>query len=189
MRAPCEHIGPAMASADLSSPRGRTRYPSALLEPWPRSGPPRVSSARTHTRISDAVRAPCEYPPFTVWEVLRADPTLQPCPAADAGGCAVRGLPTLHSRTHCNSHLHTHVTQCPDDGLHPSICVSIGGIAWARFMALPLPSCHPALLTVVSPLRPTAFSTPKPPPPLPESLTSQDAQRVRPGSAPRQRTG
>ena len=34
-------FGPAgvMALADLSSPRGRTQYPYALLEPWPRSGP------------------------------------------------------------------------------------------------------------------------------------------------------
>ena len=44
-----------MASADLSSPRGRTRYPDALLESWPWSGPPSVSSAHTQVQISDAV--------------------------------------------------------------------------------------------------------------------------------------
>ena len=46
-------LGPAqvMASADLSSPRGRTQYPYALLEPWLRSGPPPVSSARVHANI------------------------------------------------------------------------------------------------------------------------------------------
>ena len=46
-------FGPArvMASADLSSPRGRTQYPYALLKPWPRSGPPPMRSARMHANI------------------------------------------------------------------------------------------------------------------------------------------
>ena len=52
-----------MAWADLSSPRGRTQYPYALLEPWPRSGPPPVSSARMHASIGCRARAVRTLPP------------------------------------------------------------------------------------------------------------------------------
>ena len=54
-------LGPArvMTSADLSSPRGRTRYLYAPLKPWPRSGPPPVSSAHMHANIGRrAARSP-----------------------------------------------------------------------------------------------------------------------------------
>ena len=60
-------FGPARV---MSSPRGCTQYAYALLEPWPRSGPPPVSSAPMHMQILDAVRravpAPCEHPPQTL---------------------------------------------------------------------------------------------------------------------------
>ena len=52
-----------MASADLSSPRGRTQYPYALLEPWPR-GPPPVNSARMHASIGRRACA-MQIPPLT----------------------------------------------------------------------------------------------------------------------------
>ena len=89
-RTPCSrraNIWPrpwAMASADLSSPRGRTQYPYAPLEPEPQSGSPPVCSAHVH----------CKY-----WTPCRAPntPARIPCHAANPAGRAC----TLHLPVLC----------------------------------------------------------------------------------------
>ena len=63
-----------MASADLSSPRGRTQYPYALLKPWHQGGPPPVSIAHMHANIGRRAARRANTPPNTqsrlaVWHV------------------------------------------------------------------------------------------------------------------------
>ena len=59
VRAPCQYLAqPGLWPLLTCQVQGvHTQYPYALLEPWPRSDPPPVSSARMHANIGRRARA------------------------------------------------------------------------------------------------------------------------------------
>ena len=106
-----------MASADLSSLRGRTQYPYALREPWPQSGPTPVSSARMHTNIGCRAASRENTPPL----LNNSDPRHRQRLAETIthfsvpGDCTEKCLvPAAYQTRHINSKLFTCVS-CVQD--------------------------------------------------------------------------
>ena len=151
----CEYLAQVLASADLSSPRGYTPYPYARLEPWPRSGPPPVSSAHMHANIGRRAVRRANTPPGMEWNGMEGMEFLCPPPPSTRPSRAIRGarLPSVRRSSACTSWIGP---RTGPPGFVP-LCLSPRGVPPASFLPLALSPSTPAQ---VRPVAPVCFPNP-----------------------------